>query len=143
MQLVEISLVSSTMLITSHPETVSYAGKVYAPFPLNIADEQISGDGQVPTLPVQVSNYAGLAYKFVKENDLTLHEVVIRRIHTLSSSGDEAKVRLWIRGVTFANEVAAFELGFKFSLEEEGPRRQYDRRSFPGIPLNLRAYSFI
>ena len=98
---------------------------------------------QMPTVQVTVSNYAGIAYRFLKENDLTLQQVTIRTIHTTSSSGDESKSRFWIRGVTFAQDVAAFELGFPFSLESEGPRRIYNRRDFPGIPFNLRAYSFI
>jgi len=142
-QLIDLTLPGSMVYLTSNPETITYMGNIYCPFPISIDEERTSGDGQLPSIGLRTSNYGGLAYKFVKENDLTLQEVTIRLINTLSSSGDEYKARYWIRSVVFANEIASFELGFPFSYEEEGPRRTWNRRDHPGIPLNLRAYSFI
>src|SRR5215468_8466574 len=124
MHVLDITMPSTTPLrVTSYPDTVSYAGNLYAPFPLVVNEERVSGDNQLPTLSVAVSNYAGIAYRFLKENDLTHQQVTVRLISTLSNSGDETKARFWIRGVTFAQEIENFDLGFSFNLEAEGPRR--------------------
>ncbi len=142
-QLVEVSIPSSTVCLTSFTDTITYAGKTYSPVPLTVGNERQSTDGQLPQTSISVSNFGGFAYRFVSQNDLTQREVTLRLINTLSSSGDESKARLWIRGATFTADVATFELGLPLDFESQGPRRTYNRRDFPGIPLNLRAYSFV
>ncbi len=142
-QLVEVSIPSSTVCLTSFTDTITYAGRTYSPVPLAIGNERVSADGQLPQTNVSISNFGGFAYQFVSQTDLTQREVTLRLINTLSSSGDEAKARLWIRGATFAVDVATFELGLPLDFESQGPRRTYNRRDFKGIPINLRAYSFV
>ena len=142
-QLLEVSIPNSTVYITSHPETLSYAGNTYRPVPLAITDESQTAEGQLPSMVVNVWNYGGEVYRVAKDNDLSLRDVTIRLINTLSSSGDEAKIKMQIRGISFSDEVASFELGWAFDLDAEGPTRTWNRRDHPGIPFNFRSFGVI
>ena len=139
--LVEISYsANSIAYLTSHPETLSYAGRIYIPVPLRLEEEQLTADGTLPRLRAHVGNYGGVIYSFLKNFDLTRQPVTVRTIHTLSSSGDEAMIALSIFAVTATNEVAQFDLGLAITMDAEGPRRTYNRRDYPGMPLNFRQF---
>ena len=135
---------NTTAYFTSHPETLAYNSQVYAPVPLEIGEEEQSADGQLPRLNVTVSNFGGHAYRFAKDNDLSLNNVTIRLVNTtLTASGNEDTVKMQVLGSTFAAEVGTFVLGLNFNYDAMGPRGIYDRTSFPTIPWNLRQWALI
>lgn len=140
--LVEVTVnVNSTAFFTSHPETLTWNSQVYAPVPLVIGPEEQTSDGEMPRLSVHVANFQGMAFRFAKDNDLSLNDVVIRRINTtLTSSGDQDFQRYQILGSVFANEVAEFLLGTQMNYDSTGPRRTWNRREHPSIPVNLRKF---
>jgi hypothetical protein len=141
--LIDIFLPNSVARFTSFVETMTYAGNVYMPVPLKVSDEEQASDGSLPQMGVTVANLGGLAYKFATEQDLTGRNVTIRVINTESSSGDETKITLQVKGALFADDYGTFELGFPFSLEAEGPTRTYSRRAFPGLPFQHTNYFII
>ena len=109
-----------------------------------IGEEEMTADGQLPRLNVTVGNYRGLAYKFAKDNDLSLQNVTIRLINTtLTASGNDDRVTMQILGSIFAGQVAVFNLGWNINYDASGPRRTYDRTAFPQIPFNLRNWVII
>ncbi len=141
--LVDISLPTSTARFTSFVETIAYAGNTYEPIPMQVSEEEQVADGTLPQMAVTVANFAGKAYAFATEHDLTGRNVTIRVINTESSSGDETKVTLQIKGAVFGDDFGTFELGFPYSLEADGPRRTYSRREFPGIPFQHTNYFIV
>jgi len=136
MHLVEIEInASSTAFFTSHPDTLTWNNQVYAPVPMRIGEEEIASDMSLPRLYVDVSNYAGQAYQFAKDNDLSLNDVTIRLVNlSLTSSGEDARVKLQIIGSAFSNDAGRFSLGFGFSFDVDGPRRTFNTRDFPSMP---------
>lgn len=140
--LIELSVnANTTSYFCSHPETLTYAGNTYRPIPCLISEEEVDAQGTLPKMTIDVSNFGGEAYRFAKDNDLTARAVTIRTIHTTESgSGDEATIGMIILSALFANEVARFELMLPITLESEGPIRTYNRRDFPGLPVNFRQY---
>ena len=136
MHLVEIEInASSTAFFTSHPDTLTWNNQVYAPVPMRIGEEEIASDMSLPRLYVDVSNYAGQAYQFAKDNDLSLNDVTIRLVNlSLTSSGEDVRVKLQIIGSAFSNDAGRFSLGFGFSFDVDGPRRTFNTRDFPSMP---------
>src|SRR3990167_3636950 len=110
MHLVEIEInASSTAFFTSHPDTLTWNNQFYAPVPMRIGEEEIASDMSLPRLYVDVSNYAGQAYQFAKDNDLSLNDVTIRLVNlSLTSSGEDARVKLQIIGSAFNNDAGRF-----------------------------------
>lgn len=140
--LVEIEVnANTTAYFTSHPETLTWNSRVYAPAPIRIGDEELAADGALPRMNVRVGNTAGLAFKFAKDNDLALNDVWIRTINTnLPNSGDDARIKMQILGSGFTEEIAQFSLGLGFTYDAEGPLRVYNRVDHPCIPVNFRNY---
>jgi phage-related protein len=143
LHLIDLSLVSSTARFTSHPETISYAGNTYAPLPLVLSAEEQASDGSLPRQIFTTANFGGLAYQFANDVDLTGKSVTLRLINTESGSGDEVKMVYVVQSAIFGDEFAQFQLGYSFDFDAEGPRRTYNRRDFPGIPFNHKAYAII
>ena len=143
--LVEIVVnANSTAFFTSHPETLTYNSQLYAPVPMSIGEEEQSSDGELPRLNINVSNLGGHAYRFAKDNDLSLNNVTIRLINTtLVASGNEDAVRMQVLGSTFVGELGTFILGLGFNYDAMGPRGTYDRTSYPTIPYNLRQFGIL
>ena len=143
--LVELTVnVNTTARFTSCPETLTWNGNTYMPVPLFIGDEQMSGDGELPRLQMTVANFAGLTYKFAKDNDLSLQNTTIRFINTtLTASGNADSITMQILGSIFTGEIAVINLGWNFNYDAMGPRRIYDRTSYPTIPYNLKAFGVI
>jgi len=129
--------VNTTAHFTNLPDTLTYGGIVYAPVPFLVGVSEQSTDGQLPQMTVGVSNFQGMALRFAKDNDLTLNDVTIRLVNpVLTTSGQDEFIRMQILSAVFVNEVAQFNLGFSFDYDSEGPRRTYNRRDFPNMPLN-------
>ena len=143
--LVEIVVnANTTARFTSHAETVTWNSNVYQPVPLSIGEEEQVAGNQLPSLQVSVANFQGMAYRFAKDNDLALQDVTIRLVNTtLTASGADDSIRMQILGSVFAGEVAVFHLGFNHNYDSQGPRRTYNRTSFPTIPFNLRQWAII
>jgi len=128
---------NTTARFTNLPDTLSYAGQIYASVPFLVGVSEQSGDGSLPQMTVDVSNFQGMALRFAKDNDLALNDVTIRLVNpSLTTSGQEDLIRMQVKNVIFADEVARFNLGFSFDMDQEGPRRTYNRRDFPSIPHN-------
>lgn len=142
--LVEIEInANTTAFFTSHPETVTWNSQNYMPVPMRIGTEEQGTDGELPRLTVDVSNFQGMAYRFAKDNDLSLNDVVIRRVNvSLTSSGDQDFQRYQILGTVFSNGIGQFMLGPQMNYDSMGPRNTWNRRQHPGIPFNLRKFGF-
>ena len=109
-----------------------------------IGEEEQTADGQLPRMNVDVWNFQGQAFRFAKDNDLSLNDVTIRQVNvSLTTSGAEASIRLQILGSAFAQDVGRFTLGSAINYDAEGPRRTFNRRDFPGIPYNFRQYGIV
>lgn len=143
--LVEVSLnVNTTAYLTTHPETLTWNNNTYMPVGMRISAEEQSGDGSLPRMQIDVANPVGSVFKFARENNLVLRDVTIRLINTsLTSSGDDTRVKMQILGSAFVEEQATFTLGFKFNFDAEGPLRVYNRRDHPMIPVNFRNYAIL
>jgi hypothetical protein len=114
------------------------------PVGMRISAEEQSGDGSLPRMQIDVANPVGSVFKFARENNLVLRDVTIRLINTsLTSSGDDTRVKMQILGSAFVEEQATFTLGFKFNFDAEGPLRVYNRRDHPMIPVNFRNYAIL
>ena len=107
---------------------------------MRISEEESTVDGSLPQMSVTVANFENMAYRFAMDSDLTGRSVTIRLASTLSNSGDESKTTMKIRGCVFTEETGSFELGYPFDMDSDGPRRTYNRRDYPGIPINQRAF---
>ena len=144
LHLLDLSLPTGAVArFTSHPETITYAGNIYAPIPMVLSEETQDSDGTLPRQTVTTANFADLAYDFVRNYDLSGQNVTLRFINTDSASGDEVKVIYVVQSAIFQREAAQFQLGYPFDMDADGPRRTYNRRDFPGIPFNHRAYALI
>jgi hypothetical protein len=109
-----------------------------------IGTEEQTVGGELPRLNVDVWNTGGMAFRFAKDNDLSLNDVTIRLVNlTLAQSGSEALIRLQILGSAFNSEAGRFILGHELNYDAEGPRRIYDRRSFPSIPFAPRQWAIL
>jgi len=98
----------------------------------------------MPRLAIDVSNFGGQAYRFAKDNDLSLNNVTIRLVNlALPSSGDDARITLQILGSAFEGDAGRFDLGLAFTHDMEGPRRTYNRRDFPEIPYTFNRWHVI
>ena len=143
--LVEVSIsVNTTVYFVSHVETSTWNNQVYIPMPMRISTEENAADGSLPQMTIDVSNPAGAIYKAAKDNDLTLRTVIIRKVNlSLTSSGDDARIKMKIVGTAFAEEVGRFTLGFGFNFDAEGPKRIYNRRDHDCVPIQFRNYAVI
>ncbi len=111
---------------------------------MTIGAEEQNSTGSLPKLVIGVSNFAGQAFRFAKENDLSTNEVTVRLVNTqLLQAGEDARVRMRILGFTFADDQARFDLGLPFDFNSEGPTRTYNRRDFPSIPFRFENYALI
>lgn len=128
---------NTTAYLTTHPETISFNGNTYMPYPMSIGAEEQSGDGELPSLTIDMANYMGSALRYAKDNDLTLNNVTIRLVNpSLTDSGQDARVRLQVLSAIFAGEVVRVNLGHNFNYDAEGPRLTYNRRDYPYLPYN-------
>jgi len=144
-QLVEIEVnANSIAYFTSHPDTLTWNTKTYRPIPMRLSADEQTADGTMARLTIEVSNFGGEAFRFAKDNELSLNDVWIRFINTeLTTSGNDRRIKLQIMGAAFAEEVGQFTLGPSTSYDAEGPLRVYNRRDHPGIPANFRNYFVI
>ncbi len=144
-QLVEITINPSTKaFFTSHPETLTFSGNTWAVLPMQIGAEEQLGDRSLPKLSIGVSNFAGQAFRFAKENDLSTNQVVVYVVNTgLLDAGGAATIKMRILGFAFAKESARFDLGLPFDFNSEGPPQVYNRRDHPSIPFSFINYAVI
>ena len=143
--LVELEVnANTTAYMTTHPETFTWANRVYRPIPMQIGTETINSDGSLPSLNVDCSNVGGEAFRFAKDNDLSLNDVMLRMVNTtLTTSGADARCKLQITGMFFNEEVARFNLALPINTEISGPKRVYDRSTFKSIPFGYKGYAII
>jgi len=143
--LVELEVnANSTAYMTTHPDTVTWNSRPYRPIPMQISTEEIASDGTLPSLSVDASNVGGEAFKFAKDNDLSLNDVTVRLINTfLTTSGSDARLKLQITGMAFNEEAARFNLALPINTELFGPKRVYDRSTFKSIPYGYKSYALI
>lgn len=135
---------NTTAFLCSAPDTISYNGQTYMPFPMFIGAEEQTADGQLPRMFVDVWNVGGEVLRFAKDNDLSLNDCTIRLINTtLTSSGQDDRITLQVLGAAFVDEVGRFSLGYRFSYESEGPSAVWNRRDHPSIPFSARNYALI
>jgi hypothetical protein len=141
--LVELTVnANTTAFFTTHPETITHNNSVYMPIPMVVGGFEQASDGELPQTSIDVTNFRGLAYRFAKDNDLTLHPVTIKLVNTtLTNSGDWEAVNLQILGTIFSGEIARFTLGWNFNYDAMGPRGVWNRRDFPSIPFNWRRFA--
>ncbi len=144
-QLVEITVnADSKAFFTSHPETLTFSGNVWAPLPIQIGAEEQTSDVSLPRVSIGVSNFAGQSFRFAKENDLSTNQVTIYIVNTgLLTAGNAAILKMNIVGFSFAGEAARFDLGLPFDFNSEGPQGVYNRRSFPTIPFNFSNFAIL
>ena len=137
--LVEIQTsAASTARFCTSAETTTWNGNTYAPVAMRIGEEEVRSDMSMPRMSIDVANYGGQAYRFAKDNDLSLNNVTIRMVNlALTTSGNDARVTMQVLGCAFENDAARFELGLAFTHDMEGPRRTWNRRDFPEIPYNF------
>lgn len=143
--LVELEVnANTTAYFTSHPETLTWNSQVYMPVPLSVGEIEQETSGRMPQVFVDVSNFAGLAFRFAKDNDLSLNDVTIRLVNvSLTASGDMVSDTFQILSAAFNNEVGRFTLGFAHSYDAMGPRRTWNRRDHPSIPFNMRSFGIV
>lgn len=143
--LVELEInVNTTAYLTSHPETITWNAKTYAPVPMRIGMEEIASDGSLPRMFIDASNYGGMAFRFAKDNDLSLNDVTLRLINLANvASGSDARVKLQIKGAAFASEAVRFNLELPVNTDIEGPKRIFDRSSFKCIPHGFKNYAVV
>lgn len=135
---------NTTAYLTSHPETLSYNDQTYMPFPMLIGEEQQTSDGELPRMFVDVWNIGGEVFRFAKDNDLSLNDCTIRLINTtLTTSGQDDRIKLQILGAAFVDEIGRFSLGYRFNYEAEGPGPTWNRRDYPSIPFNFKNYGIV
>ncbi len=135
---------SSTAFFTSHTDTFTWNARVYRPVPFQIGTETIAADGSLPALNLDCSNVGGEAFKFAKDNDLSLNDCMLRTVNTtLTTSGMDARCKLQIAGMVFNEEAARFNLALPINTEISGPKRVYDRSTFKSIPYGFRAYALV
>ena len=132
---------NSNAYLTTHPDTLTWNANIYMPIPMRISSDEQTADGTNPRMTIDVSNISGHAFKFAKDNDLTLQPVWIHFINTeLTTSGNDRRIKLVVVGAAFNEEVGQFVLGPSHSYDAEGPLRVYNRRDHPTIPANFRNY---
>jgi len=130
--------------MTTHPETLTWNGNTYIVVPMRISAEEQNADGSLPRMQIDVANPQGSVFKFARDNNLVLRDVTVRLINTsLTTSGNDTRVKMQILGSAFADESASFTLGFNFNFDAEGPLRIYNRRDHPMIPINFRNYAIL
>ncbi len=135
---------SSTAYFTSHADTFTWNTRVYRPIPMQIGTETVAADASLPSLTVDCSNVGGDAFKFAKDNDLSLNDVMLRLVNTtLTASGTDTRCKLEVVGMTFNDEVARFNLALPINTEISGPKRVYDRSTFKSIPFGYKGYAII
>lgn len=111
---------------------------------MQIGPETISADGSLPSLNLDCSNVGAEAFKFAKDNDLSLNDCMLRTVNTtLTTSGMDARCKLQIAGMVFNEEIARFNLSLPINTEISGPKRIYDRSTFKSIPYGFKAYAII
>ena len=148
LHLLEVQLdATSTAYLVSHPETVTYNGKTYAPYFFNVGEDKSTSNGSLPIVNVDVSNFGGLALKIARDHDLTLNDVTIRLVEQSMLSNvdtsDSYKINLKVISAGFTAEAARFVLGFGFTFNAVGPNGSYNRRDFPSIPYNFSKFGII
>lgn len=143
--LVELEInVNTTAYFTSHPETVTWNTRTYAVVPMRIGIEETASDGSLPRMFIDAANYGGMAFRFAKDNDLSLNDVTIRLINIANvASGSDARVKLQIKGAVFGNDVVRFALELPINTETQGPKRIFDRATFKSIPHGFKNYAIV
>ena len=141
--LIELTVNANTIAyFTTHPETLTHNGTVYQPIPAIIGEESQSIDGELPRLTVDVANFRGEAFRWARDNDLSLNNCVIKFVNvSLTNSGDWSAATMQILGAGFSDEAARFTLGWNFNYDAAGPRRTWNRRDYPSIPFAWRRFS--
>ena len=141
--MIELTVNANTVAyMTTHPETLTHNGQIYFPIPAVIGEESQSIDGELPRLTVDVANYQGQAFRWARDNDLSLNNCVLKFVNvSLTNSGDWDAVTMQILGSGFSDEAARFSLGWNFNYDAAGPIRVWNRRQFPSIPFNWRRFS--
>lgn len=133
--------VSSTFYATTHAETLTWNSQTYRPIPGEIGEEAQNATGEIPRMFLDVTNMGGEAFRFAKDNDLSLNNVILRLINTsITTSGSDARSKWKIMGVGFNDEVARFNLSLGINPDAEGPARTYDRTTYPSIPIGFASY---
>ena len=114
------------------------------PVPMLIGEQEQSAGGELSQMVIDVANYQGMAFRFAKDNDLTLNNATIRFVNvSLTNSGAEEFITLQVLGSVFAGEIGRFMLGYNFNYDAQGPRRTWDRNQFPSLPYAMRQFAVV
>lgn len=135
---------STTAFLTTFVETVTWNGQTYRPVGMDISADQSGAEGELPSIYIDVSNRDSQAFRFVRDNDVTLNKVTIRQVNaTLTDSGSDKRLIMAVLGCSFSKDAGRFNLGFAFNFDAEGPKRTWNRRDFPSIPFSFANYAII
>ncbi|MEE9609549.1 MAG: hypothetical protein V3U03_17565 [Myxococcota bacterium] len=128
-----------TFYLTTNSESVIHGGRRWLPFPMQIGDFEDSGEGNLPSTTLSLTNVGRLPMVHLEAGGWDQARVVSKLI-LVDSPDLEIGVRfdLTVQAAVATHETVTLHLGQPNFFERRFPSRRFLRSElFPGIPRNI------
>lgn len=124
---------SRWLLLTSHDEAVTFAGRAYRPYGVKLDRIDTGAPGDLRPAGLVLTDLAGVASAFVQDYSLHGNRVVIRLVHEdlLASASDGIANVYEIQDIHPGTGVVSLELGHLRIHGLSTPAERFSRRNCP------------
>jgi hypothetical protein len=126
--------------LTEHDQPIDYLGRTWIPFPLKIEEQKESGEGDLTTTSLTLSNIGRLPMQYLEEDQWDQGSVTGLQVYAPQPAAIEIprRWRYYINGVTATHQSITLHLGQRNALTRPYPAKRYLRdEGFPSILRSL------
>jgi len=137
---VAIGLSSSEALyLTPNAEPFEHQGRTFHPYPMSLADFEDSGDGDLPSTSITLTNVGRLPMPYLEAMDWDQAPVTIYFVYAKDTSIDFGiRLDFAVQSAVATHTDVTLSLGQPNYFDKKFPGRRFLRAAgFPGIPRNV------
>lgn len=126
----------SAFYLTDHDLPISFLGKDWSPFPMELGEHKASGDGDLTTSVLTVSNIGRIAMPYLESGSWDQGVVIFQPVYVPSPDGlvVPRRIRYFINNASADMQAVTLNLGQRNVFARPYPARSYIRnQGFPGI----------
>lgn len=135
---IELTRPDEAVYLTNANRAFTRHGQTYQPFPLKLAEISDSGDGDLPTTALTLSNVGRFPMPYLEARRFDQAKVIIELAYLADQTVDVLRVDAVGQTAVATSEAVNLNLGEPNLFDRLYPGRRWVRSSgFPGIPRNV------
>ena len=124
--------------LTSNNRAIDRNGNTHLPYPLRIGEIEDSGNGDLPTTQLTLSNVGRFPMPYLEGRQFDQARVIMELVYISDVSKDILRVDATALAATATSEAVSITLGPPSHFDEQFPGLRWIRSErFPGIPRNV------